>query len=1459
MEEESPKIISISGSTESTNKNTNSASGTTENTSPSTATANTSAETQNTSAETQNTSAETQNKTAETQNKTAETVVPPLPSSFPTEPSQFQQYASALIKARNSIFQKIIGQETLPTEITEEISSDEEAGGLYPDKAFRIPKEKNSDSNSDSNNDSQDLFDYEYENENFIKQLMGKQEFADSKQPSILSQFEKDTNPCTREFELTPVQRFVSRLLNPDTPYRSALLYHAVGVGKTCAAITIAEGFLERYPNQQIIVVAPPNIQDGFRKTIFDFDTLKLGKTANEPNTASGCTGNTYLKLTETYYNISTELQGVDKTKEKYESERKREIEYKIKTMINRRYSLMGYGQFAKYIKDFEKGLPDDMRKDLRDAEVEKRLANAFSGRVVIIDEAHNLRDIGESADENRDEPEGEEGLAQSKAGKALTPALKNLLRSANDLTLVLLTGTPMYNSYKEIIFLLNLLLLNEYKRQSKLLTEEMIFNRDSTFTPRGEEILMKVASRYVSFMRGENPLTFPTRLDPMNIPRFRPNFPKIKESEPLDINAAYFQFLKRFGYSNQEINTMLRENKIPNDILELPLWPDFNPEMQSIKEKRRQYINLLPIVPCYFDEDTEEEFKDFTVTEADKSGLGIENTNLLIQAGNWIFPGNEDSHIEERVKKDGFKLAFKATEIGEEEAKEKEKINGAAKVNLAPYRNFTSIFDPQWMLSENLSRHSPKMKFILDRLEHCDGPAFIYSRFVTSGALPIAMCLEANGYVLYGADKEHGILTDGNQHPDGLICSVCNVRQKLHKQKDHSFKESYYILLTSDYALSPNNTYCVRKEQAASNLNGYDIKVIIGSQVAGEGIDFKYIREIFIFDSWFHLNKMEQVIGRGIRYCSHRALPSEKRNCTINMLVNSFRKSEDNSEPYIETMDMYNYRKALDKAKEVGRVSRALKSGAIDCNLNKDVIQIKNLPPKNMIDSQGVTRRNVNLNDIPYTFITDWLKDTTYKCFYPVTIPSQPSTRTYTEFAARWQEQKLKQQLRNMFEENDALYFTQDDILGNFSSFPQIAVNLMLADVVNNPAFRVKVGNHEGYIVFRNGLYIFQPDYLKNIRAPLALRISDYPVRRDIFKPKSYVEDTTTTIVDEEKVEEIAEESSVDILEFWESIQKWSSMIQNGVRSESKIPQYVRKQLVTFYKKNTILKNTMIQRLEMFDWFLESIGDGEDTKQDKATVAIILLEYVWDELLSANQQRKLLDLWSVFKLRNPSSGETQEQVDKLHTRALAQKSIYEEQYLFSGSTKAFRFVDPSTGQFRFICGDEECNEAIVELLEQSSSNKVRDLKANISTTGKLYGFLVPKKGEIVFKRAQPPVVGGKVGLGQECASSSAVTDHLKKLVLLGPILEKTLGKDFDISMDALTGERKFENQERICALTDIVLRFMDKKKLENKRWLYRPIASKIVGHKGRYEKVKEIKLSEKSRGKGKGKGKAKK
>jgi hypothetical protein len=82
-----------------------------------------------------------------------------------------------------------------------------------------------------------------------------------------------------------------------------------------------------------------------------------------------------------------------------------------------------------------------------------------------------------------------------------------------------------------------------------------------------------------------------------------------------------------------------------------------------------------------------------------------------------------------------------------------------------------------------------------------------------------------------------------------------------------------------------------------------------------------------------------------------------------------------------IETADLYNYRKGLRKAKLIGAVSQQLKIHAIDCNLRRDATVIQNLSPRDLIDSHGVTRSNIDVNDTPYTALCDWLETCDYKC----------------------------------------------------------------------------------------------------------------------------------------------------------------------------------------------------------------------------------------------------------------------------------------------------------------------------------------------------------------------------------------------------------------------------------------------------------------------------------------------
>ena len=93
----------------------------------------------------------------------------------------------------------------------------------------------------------------------FLQKLLAKREFAESLQTT----WRPEEDPCgdDTKFEVTPVQRFVANLLSPKSPYMSALLYHGVGVGKTCAAVQISEAWLEAFPRDKVILITPPTIQ----------------------------------------------------------------------------------------------------------------------------------------------------------------------------------------------------------------------------------------------------------------------------------------------------------------------------------------------------------------------------------------------------------------------------------------------------------------------------------------------------------------------------------------------------------------------------------------------------------------------------------------------------------------------------------------------------------------------------------------------------------------------------------------------------------------------------------------------------------------------------------------------------------------------------------------------------------------------------------------------------------------------------------------------------------------------------------------------------------------------------------------------------------------------------------------------------------------------------------------------
>ena len=337
---------------------------------------------------------------------------------------------------------------------------------------------------------------------NFNLKIAKKKEFNDTQYDGRKRDIETYADSIkTQIFELAPHQLFVKNFLSFQTPYNSLLLYHQLGTGKTCSAIGICEEMRVYLKDsgitKRILIVASPNVQDNFRLQLFDERKLKL---KDGLWSVGGCIGNTYIKELN-----PTNIKDIPKEK----------IISQVKALISKSYYFMGYESFSNYITRVSMGSSNEVSEK----QIIKRLQNEFSNRLIVIDEVHNIRN------------------AQETGNKKVATQLMKLVTYVENIRLLLLSATPMYNSVREIVWLLNLMNINDRRSQMNV---KDIFNAKGELKEEGKQILIQKATGYISYIRGENPYTFPFRVYP-NI--FNPDHTFLKMTQPtFQINGKHIK-----------------------------------------------------------------------------------------------------------------------------------------------------------------------------------------------------------------------------------------------------------------------------------------------------------------------------------------------------------------------------------------------------------------------------------------------------------------------------------------------------------------------------------------------------------------------------------------------------------------------------------------------------------------------------------------------------------------------------------------------------------------------------------------------------------------------------------------------------------------------------------------------------------------------------------------------------
>ena len=212
----------------------------------------------------------------------------------------------------------------------------------------------------------------------------------------------------------------------------------------------------------------------------------------------------------------------------------------------------------------------------------------------------------------------------------------------------------------------------------------------------------------------------------------------------------------------------------------------------------------------------------------------------------------------------------------------------------------------------DNLKTYSIKFYYIMKRILKSSGTIFIYSSFKEYGGLTsFIKILEYYGYINF------------NEHGPGK-----------HRYAIWSGDES------SDVKERLKEVFNTKK-----NENGSKIKIILGSPAIKEGVSLLRVRQIHIMEPYWNMSRLEQVIGRGIRFCSHKDVDPEKRKVKVYIYIATIPIELQNKEketiPKADrtiTVDEHIYNMALIKKKLSNEFENIIKDAAIDKYLFQNV-----------------------------------------------------------------------------------------------------------------------------------------------------------------------------------------------------------------------------------------------------------------------------------------------------------------------------------------------------------------------------------------------------------------------------------------------------------------------------------------------------------------------------------------
>jgi hypothetical protein len=269
--------------------------------------------------------------------------------------------------------------------------------------------------------------------------------------------------------------------------------------------------------------------------------------------------------------------------------------------------------------------------------------------------------------------------------------------------------------------------------------------------------------------------------------------------------------------------------------------------------------------------------------------------------------------------------------------------------------RALEKIRRPEFLSQEQLPKYSPKFAAILERILDDTHPGLhlVYSSFRTLEGIGILrLVLLNNGFAEFKLVKT----TEGDWDIDEAASGGANAGKPTFILYTGTETAEEKEMLRNVYngawdVLPPNiaRKLEARDPDGKKNTMGGIIRVMMITASGAEGINLKNTRYVHIVEPYWNMVRVDQVVGRARRICSHEELPPELRTVQVFVYLSVFSEKQRKDRNYIELMnqdvsrldevtpvttDETLYEISLQKSRINQQILTVVKQSSVDCAL---------------------------------------------------------------------------------------------------------------------------------------------------------------------------------------------------------------------------------------------------------------------------------------------------------------------------------------------------------------------------------------------------------------------------------------------------------------------------------------------------------------------------------------------